>query len=241
MRRVRLRSGCEVESDGRVSWYLTGHERRRCPAHFQERINRAGGFNRFGGPNFDIVWGQTATIRADGKPVLQQFGDACWVLRQWNPPEAYGTPELWEMDEVLKRDPFPYRGRYEIVQPFKWAGVVNGRLVQEFMPLTSLIVDRIIPIVMQCKEASYWKRYVALRDAQEKKDKAQTDRIADNLMDASPAWYGPVSYSRQGCKSSFLQQKMEAIEKNWKRMIRLARILPRGASCFQTPPLPYNN
>lgn len=220
-------------------WALTGHERRRCPAHFQERINRAAGFNRFGGPNFDIVWGQTATIRVDRKPVLQQFGDACWVLRKWNAPEVYGTPELWAMDSVMNRDAFPYRGQYEILFPFKWSGIVNGRLIHEFMPLTSLIIDKVIPIIKQSQDATYWQRYVALRDRREKRERDHTNRIADCLQNASPAFVGPVSYSRQGCKNSSVQQKMDAIERNWKRLMYLSRLLPRGTSCFQAPPLPY--
>lgn len=194
--------------------HIPGPERRRCPQEFQRRVTRAGGINRYGKPNFDIIWGETATVRTELGTVLQLFGDQCWALRQWN-----------EADR-----------RYDVIQPFRWAGVVNGKLVREFMPLNSVIVDRIIPIIKQCKDVKYWKRYMALRDKKERHEKARADRIEDNLRNARP-WTGAVSYAGQRMRTSLIDKKIEGIKKNWDRMMYMQRIARRGHSAFNRPVL----
>ena len=107
--------------------YLTGDERLRPPEEYVEHLTRLGGLNRFGEPNFILVWGQTRTWKiygksADGRSgqhiVLQFGGVPAWHIMAWKPPECFGTPALWY---ALTWDPeanihglgdFPWRGDY---------------------------------------------------------------------------------------------------------------------------------
>lgn len=208
-------------------------ERRICPQHYQERIARAGGLNRYGQPNFELVWGQTAKIRVDRRDILH-LPEPCWMLRQWKAPETYGSPLLFSLENPGQE--YPARGRYEIVQPFKWAGMINGKLVVEYMELNSMLVDMVIPIIKRASDATYWQRFTAIRDEAERKENEQVNRIADSLKNASPAWTGPVSYSRQGCRTSIINKKIEQIEQNWKRAMYLYHLLPKkGPSVFRQP------
>lgn len=212
-------------------WATTGHERRKCPQYFQRKLTAVGGTNRFGGPNFDIVWGQTATTTVDGVEVLQQFGEPCWVLRQWKAPEEYGTPDMWA--EYCPNDPYPYKGRYEVLQPFKNTTVLRGQLVIEHMPLSDMILNLVIPTIQQSMDASYWTRYVAIRNLKEKEEQQRVDHIEQVISDASPRWTGPVSYSRQGCRTSLIDKKIEQIQNNWKRAMRMYKLIPKGISAFK--------
>jgi hypothetical protein len=217
-------------------------ERLKCPQAFQDRIDRIGGLNRFGGPNFKIIWGQTETIRRAGIDgyidVLVGFEEACWILQQWKAPEVYGTPTSYFIENY---DPatglqmlgdYPWQGRYETIQPFRWAGLINGRMVKEAMPLNSLIIDLVIPIIKQCEHVSYLTRYAALKDEQDRRSKARQNRIADNLHESLPPWLGAVSYSRQGCKTPLLEKKMQQIQKQWSRAMRFARLHKKGPSIY---------
>jgi hypothetical protein len=107
--------------------YFTGDERIRPPEEYVEHLTRIGGINRFGDPNFILVWGQTRTWKIFGTDargrkgqhtVLQFGGVPAWHLMAWKPPETWGTPELWY---ALTWDPeskthglgdFPWRGDY---------------------------------------------------------------------------------------------------------------------------------
>jgi hypothetical protein len=219
-----------------LNWRITGDERRICPPEYQRRIEQIGGLNRFGTANFDIVWSQTATIIKDGKPTLQADGDPCWVLRQWKAPETYGTPEIYysqNYDETTGTQilgDYPWRGRYEIVQPFRHRAFVNGKLVKEFLPLNSMVIDMVIPIILQCADASYYQRRVALKEIHDREENAKTLRIADRLEDATPAFKGPVSFQRQGCRTSIIEKKIQQIEKNWAWAMKFASMVPKGPS-----------
>jgi hypothetical protein len=110
-----------------MNWYITGDERRRCPREYQEHINRIGGRNRFGKPNFLLVWGQTETqvvygTDANGRrgqhTLLLFGGIPAWHILEWKPPETFGTARSWYS---MTWDPeaqahtlgdYPWRGLY---------------------------------------------------------------------------------------------------------------------------------
>lgn len=208
-------------------------EKLHCPPHFQDRLTRAGGINRYGKPNFLICWGQTWTVRRggtwnDGEHFFQGYRDEvedkrpCWVLKQWNAPELYGSPEVWfiqnrDDDGFQLLGDFPWRGQYETVQPFVWTGLVNGKMVVEAMPLNAMMVDMVIPIAMQCKSVAMWRRKLAIEEMGRRKDANATRKVEDARHDAQMAFTGPVSFGRQGCRTSLVDRKMDAISKNWKR------------------------
>lgn len=110
-----------------MSWYLPGAERLRCPPEYQSHVASIGGFNRFGGPNFRIAWGQTETefvygTGADGRKgqhiVFKHQGIPAWFIECWKPPECFGTAEFWysvSWDEESKTHTlgeYPWRGLY---------------------------------------------------------------------------------------------------------------------------------
>ena len=113
-------------------WFLGEQERRQCPPEYQEHINAIGGFNRFGEPNFLMVWGQTQTQAIYGQmeggtrgrhDILQFGGIPAWHIMEWKPPETFGTPFSWygmtwdEEAQVHALGEYPWRGLY-IPAPF---------------------------------------------------------------------------------------------------------------------------
>jgi hypothetical protein len=208
-------------------------EQYRCPPEFQERLTRVGGLNRYGQPNFIIVWGQSWTVRRGGtweqddgtyfrgyRDVLED-GRPCWILKKWNAPEIYGSPALWFLENLEESTglqilgDYPWRGCYETVQPFVWKGMVNGRLVVERMPLNSMILDLVVPIVLKCKEATFLQKKTAIQEMEARKDRDLLRSVEAKRHDANLAFRGPVSFARQGCRTSLVDRKVYAIQKHW--------------------------
>lgn len=224
-----------------MAWFMGKEERLTCPEVYQDRLARIGGLNRFGQPNFIIVWSQTHTSRrasVDGnyEDYLTDFNVPGWVLKQWRAPEEYGTPELYyiqnydEATGLCLLGEYPYRGRYETIESFKCKTLVNGRLIVEFMPLNSMILDMIVPIIMQAKDVSLQRQKAAFMALEEKKKQAETDRIADALQDAMPAFTEPVSFGGQGCRTSLIDKKVEQIERSWSQAMKRVKQLGLGIS-----------
>ena len=232
---------------------LGNNERLSCPPEFQRRVTQAGGLNRYGEPNFRIIWGQTdVCIRGghwpsiDGsseftgyREELEGFGEPCWVLQMWKAPECFGTPEQYFMEN---QDPhtglqvlgdYPWKGRYDTLNAFRSREFKNGKLYQESMPLNSVILDMVIPIILQAQEATQLMRLTALKDRETKKQDNLTRIIEDKRRDAQLAFDGPVSYARQGCRTSLIDKKIMELEANWKRLMRIAKLMPKGATIYK--------
>lgn len=208
------------------------------PEHFKERLTRVGGVNRYGEPNFIIVWGKSHTVRRGGtweqtdgtyfrgyRDVVED-GRPCWVLKQWKAPEVYGTPTMYFMENREESTglqilgDYPWRGQYETIQPFVWRGLINGKMVVEYMPLNSMILDMVVPIILRCQDASLMQRRAALDALEEKKQRDQTSSIEARRLDAKMAFTGPVSYSKQGCRTSLVDRKMYDINKHWNQAMQ---------------------
>ena len=84
----------------------------------------------------------------------------------------------------------------------------GGKLRIEAMPLNSFVLDTIVPIILQAREISYEKTMAALKDQKEREDTADLNMIEDAMRDASMAFKGPVSYARQGCRTSIIDRKV---------------------------------
>ena len=246
-------------------------EQYSCPPEFQERLTRVGGLNRYGQPNFIIVWGQSWTVRRGGtweqddgtyfrgyRDVVED-GRPCWILKKWNAPELYGSPMLWflqnreesaageppwmetlrvmakhsraaeEMLERVKADrvsnaepnsglqilgDFPWRGCYETIQPLVWKGLVNGRMVIERMPLNSMLLDLVVPVILKSQEATFLQKKAALQEMESRKDRDLLRSVEAKRHDANMAFRGPVSFARQGCRTSLVDRKVYAIQKH---------------------------
>lgn len=218
------------------------------PDEFALRVSEAGGYNRYDEPNFKIVWQRSEFYRAggvwagNGQPVftgyrwIPQSFEQGWALMQWNPPEKYGTPESYyvqncdEQTNLQILGEYPYSGRYEVVMPFIWKGMVNGRLVVEHLPLSSFLIDAIVPIIKESRDIPNAKKRAVLLARKEAADREQTSQIEARLRDAYPA-FGTASRSAASLEcNSLVQKKAEAIEKHWKRAVGVIRQRGRGLS-----------
>jgi hypothetical protein len=202
-----------------MNWYCIGPERRRPPEEYVEHIARVGGINRFGDPNFRVVWGETAIetywgddeVSGFGQHQKMRYGVPAWHLEEWKPPECFGTPELWY---AMSWDPlanthilgeFPWRGLY---MPCNFSlyvkrmigggeyfhnGMVHERpmeLVIDAMPLTYWIIDLLIPNVIKAIDETHLQRLTAVKARMEAERNAERQRVIDMYLDATPAFYG---------------------------------------------------
>jgi hypothetical protein len=128
---------------------------------------------------------------------------------------------------------FPWRGCYETVQPFVWKGLVNGRMVVESMPLNSMILDLVVPIILKAKEATLLQKKAALQAMEARKDRDLLCSVEAKRHDANMAFRGPVSFARQGCRTSQVDQKVYAIQKHWDQAMRSMKGRGLGVSVMQ--------
>jgi hypothetical protein len=258
------------------------HERRQCPPEFQDRLTRIFGKNQFGLPNFRIVWGQSEFLRMGNiwrdrwgnerrayRDIYQCHGMPCWVIMRWKQPAHYGSPETYYQntwDDFSKMHflgEYPWRGRYEIVQPLMRQEMTEGKLITEWIPslnphtgiiehipvrkrvgqeliihhmeLSHILIDKIIPLIMKVQALSS-EELKAIRAANELAEhKKLVEETADIMCDALPSYFGPVSYNRQGCRTSLLDRKVEQIEKAWKRELAGKTRFQRGFQVANQP------
>lgn len=225
-------------------WTIGRYERRLCPDEFQECINERFGLNRFGGPNFKLVWGQTEYVTMAGNGCYQDellcHGNPCWNILRWIPPETFGTPDFFYEQSI---DPetglstlgeYPHEGRYEILQPLTHRQVIGDELIVEHFPLSYQIIDLMIPMFVRSQEVTALELRLA-QEEQERMENAEiVDSIADRLEEEMPAYVHPVSYAGQAMHTSRLTRKMDEISRQWDRLPkRLLREPKKGF--FQLP------
>lgn len=229
------------------------YQQYQCPQEFQDRLNEVGGFNRYDQPNFIIRWGQGGepeclrrsggSWHVEGQPsytgyrdLLVGGGAPAWMLMQWEDATVYGTPESYYIgnydSETGMQDlgEYPYQGRYKLLYTLSWRDMSQGKMRVEAMPLNSYLIDTVVPIIMEAKEVSWLKTKEAMNMQKEKEDKADVDMIEDVMRDSSLAFKGPVSYARQGCRTSIIDKKVEEMTRQWNHMVTNAKALGRGLS-----------
>jgi hypothetical protein len=229
------------------------YQQYQCPEWFQEELTRIGGVNRYDQPNFRVVWGQGGQdecfYRAggewtvEGQPSFKGYRDLLlaggtnsWCLLQWDDAVQYGTPEVFyvqnydEDSDLQTLGEYPYQGKYKLLYNMCWRDMQNGKLTIEAMPLNSFVLDTVVPIIMQAKDISYEKTVAAIKDQKEKEDAADINMIEDVMRNSSLAFKGPVSYARQGCRTSIIDRKIEQMTRHWNKMVTNAKTLGRGLS-----------
>ncbi len=179
------------------------------PAPIQERVARAGGLNRFGEPNFRVVWGGSRLALVGGRwtdrdahgnlireivelrRVPKYVPHDRWHIERWLPPESYGSPEAWRAQTIEIENgisipalgPYPSRGDYE--HCFTLMGA-NG----EFIPLSPAACDWIVRAVEWARRQPRSLHRQAIL-ARELRREQEFDRYAaDILNDAVPAFHG---------------------------------------------------
>jgi len=213
-------------------------ERLQCPEHFQARLTRAGGLNRYGQPNFRLAWAQTETTRQGGRweaegewftgyrDVLLGDGLPHWMLLQWAdagksaamphlPPESDGA--WYEANKcpvtglsLLGR--YPYQGSYQIALQLMAKWVVKdsaGRpqLRIHAFPLSTQIIDMMVPIIKATREISIQAKLQAMDDDREKEQERYAKTVEDIYQDAK--------LSASARASKWIEDKARSIENAW--------------------------
>ncbi len=235
------------------------YQQYECPAWFDEKLRDIGGVNKYDENNFICRWGQggqrECLYRAGGhwhvegqesfkgyRDLLVGGGTPSWILMQWEDAVVYGTPESYYVgnydEETGMQDlgEYPYSGRYRMLYNMCWRDMSSGKMKIEAMPLNSFILNTVVPIIREARNISYEKTMAAMKEIKEREDAADLTTVEDAMRDASVAFKGPVSYAKQGCRTHFLDKKVEAMSRNWNRMVTNAKTLGRGLSVHQTDP-----
>lgn len=235
------------------------YQQYQCPEWINEKLREIGGVNRYDENLFIIRWGQggepECRYRAggywnvDGLPSVHGYrdllvsgGTGSWMLMQWEDALHYGTPELFYIQNYDEESgyqtlgEYPYSGKYKLLYNLCWRGMVEGKMIVEMMPLNSFILDTVVPIITAAKDISWEKTKAVMQDLKEKEDKADIDMIEDVMRSSSLAFKGnAVSYQKQGCRTSLVDKKIEAMQRNWNKMMTNASRLGRGLSSHSNP------
>jgi len=180
-------------------------ETHETPPFVQRRIARAGGLNRFGEPNFRVVWGGSrlgwiggrwtdrdangSTIRKkiELRQVPKYLPLDRWHIERWFPPESYGSPDIWHAQTIETEDgiripalgPYPSRGEYEHCFTLQDA---KGN----FVPLTPEACEWIVRAIDWARRQPNSARRAAIY-AREARRECERDHAADCILDsASP-------------------------------------------------------
>ena len=176
-------------------------ETHEAPASFQDRITRAGGANRYGEPNFRVVWGGSRLAWIGGRFTDRDAsGNALretfelrrepkyvpfdrWHIERWMPPESYGSPAAWYAQtvecegsaRVPALGPYPTRGDYE--HCFTLQTPEGG-----FLPLHAAACDAVVRAIEWARRQPRSAGLAALR-AREERRQRRADDAADATLD----------------------------------------------------------
>jgi len=208
-------------------------ERLRPPYHFQRRITEVGGRNRYGQPNFRLAWAQTETTRRgmewdneDGhfegyRDVLLGDGLPHWMLLQWaDAGKSIEMPHLQPMSDAAyyadNLDPktglqilgeYPYHGSYQIVLPLVAKYFVNGSLYIDAFPLSTGIVEMMVPIIRAAMLLSIQAKVKFMQEEKEK-DELERGKIFEDV-------YRNVHRKASLASTKWLEEKQRSIERTF--------------------------
>lgn len=227
---------------------------REAPAWFNDELERVGGTNRYGDPMFKLVWSEEIRMLigglfADGfegyRNARVMGSDPCWVLMIWEGPEAFGDPDLWELDYrqpqngLLECGSFPKYGRYRVLKQLLhresrtkdrsemfWNPMTNRpeiRKVQDRqfvtyrMEPTGLILDIMVPMILAWKRLTESQRIEAARDRKERQDRKLDATLKDAAQDC-----------RVRRSSQLVQKRAEIIERGMEQAMKIASRYSKG-------------
>lgn len=208
-------------------------ERLKCPAHFQRRINQVAGFNRYGEPNYRIAWAQTETTRQGGeweaegeqftgyRDVYRGDGLPHWMLLQWMdagksvemphlPPQSdssFYAENVCMKTGLQLLGEYPYGGSYQIALPLVAKWFEKGQLNIRAFPLSTEIVEMMIPIIRASMEVSVEAKLRFMKEAREKED----DNYAMQVEDL----YRSIRRNPNLASTRWLEDKQRSIEKHF--------------------------
>lgn len=200
--------------------------RRECPEWFQDRLTRVGGTNKYGQPNFKLVWGQYETFRVGGYFAKDGFvgyrdmptvGEACWAIMMWEPAEMQGSADRWywdyrdEFTGLCDLGQFPYHGRYRLLQKLVHHELVGSEMVTVRMEPNNFIIDVMVPLIILWQRMTNEAKVAAIKQEMDIEQEQNLKRIKD-----SRAGYRV----RRG--SALVQKKVEQIERGMKQAMKIA-------------------
>lgn len=184
-------------------------ETHEAEASICERVARAGGMNRFGEPNFRVVWGGARLGWIGGRWTDRDaHGNAIrerielrrepkyipvdrWHIERWMPPDAYGSREEWYARTIEIEDgiripalgPYPSRGDWEHCFTLQQA---DGG----FMPLSPTVCDWVVRAIEWTRRLPHGTARAAITRREAARER-EWERTADDVLDdAVPAFHG---------------------------------------------------
>ena len=162
------------------------------PAWVNPLLERIGGKNPYGQPNYRIVWSEDRMEwRFDEHKRKYGDGRDRWVLEKWVAPQEYGSRQEWEacvepVTYLPILGPYPENGDYE--HCFTFEVTVNPGEEPTFMPLAEGVVEVLLKAIEAGKlNHTAWERKAAIQQRMDDA-KAEQKRIFDDLWrDAAPA------------------------------------------------------
>lgn len=115
-------------------------------------------------------------------------GVPCWMILEWHPPEDYETDAVYyfrNRDDTTGLQilgEYPYRGRYEVAFKLSSTELRDGRLQVAHYHLDGMILDVLIPAIVEGQRMTMKQRLRKLREFEEKNEKDQ-DRKLDAILD----------------------------------------------------------
>jgi len=183
-------------------------ENKQPPPELVERLARAGGRNRFGEPNFRVVWGWSRLCWIGGRwedrdagghllravvelrQVPKYIPHDRWHIERWLPPELYGSPEQWyrataelcDGRRVPALGPYPARGDWE--HCFTLATPDGG-----FLGLEPAVCDAVVRRIEYARTLPPARCRAALVRAQERRER-DWHNWAEALLANEPFFHG---------------------------------------------------
>lgn len=182
-------------------------EHPKCPEHLQRRINQVGGVTRYGTPNFKLSWGQSEYTRQGGQWEADgewhtgyrdvPLGDNLphWMLLCWvDAGKSLELPSFPAQSDENWYDStrcpttglqllggYPYQGSYQVALNLTAKWMEGSELKVIAFPLSSYIVDMLIPMIQGMQLITKAVKQAEMRDAAAK----QKADFSNTLYEAS--------------------------------------------------------
>jgi hypothetical protein len=180
-------------------------ETHEAPASIAERLQIAGGSNRYNEANYRVIWGWNRLTWIGGKfedrdaegelvrevvelrqePKYPQVNR--WHVERWVPPEAYGSAKSWYGQTIERANgqsipslgPYPERGEYEHCFTVETAA-------GEFLPLTCSIVEQVARAVEYSRSLPKLKTRASLYEREARNEKSYDAWALEQLSQDMP-------------------------------------------------------
>lgn len=209
-----------------------------CPPHYAAFLEKYGGKNLYGEPNFILHWGALPVPRKAPAPRAFLMPEAflgpyltCWCLAEWHPADDFGSSRDWDLAPEM---PYPVYGAYLPLDIYK-NGKEPAMIDSELLNLNALA--RMLKVVLHHKQDSMRERFRVLHEEHDRKEAERSKELVDRLESYLPAFGDAVSFAGQVNCNSVLKQKMDFIERNIGRLRDVRSRFPKGPQVRPAAPV----